>query len=29
MLSNHWTERRDPNGRVGGRTEGAEGIAIP
>jgi|UPI0000F4DFF2 hypothetical protein len=23
----HWTEHRDPNGGVRGRTEGAEGVA--
>jgi hypothetical protein len=25
LTANHWTEPRNPNGRVTGRTEGAEG----
>jgi hypothetical protein len=29
LTANHWTEHRVPNGRVGGRTEGAEGVYNP
>ena len=28
LTANHWTEHRDPNGGVRGRTEGAEGIYL-
>jgi hypothetical protein len=26
LAAKHWTEHGDPNGRVRGRTEGAEGV---
>jgi hypothetical protein len=29
ITANHWTEPIDLNGRVGGRTEGAEGVCNP
>ena len=29
LTANHWTEVRDPNGRVRGRIEGAEGDGNP
>jgi hypothetical protein len=29
LIANLWTEPRDPNGRVRGRTEGAEGDCNP
>jgi hypothetical protein len=29
LAANHWTERRDPNGGVRRRTEGAEGVRKP
>jgi hypothetical protein len=29
LTANHWTEPRDPNGRVRGDTEGAEGGCDP
>jgi hypothetical protein len=29
LAANHWTESRDPNGRVRGRTEGDEGDYDP
>ena len=29
LTVNHWTELRDPNGRVRGRTKGAEGDCNP
>jgi hypothetical protein len=29
LTANHWTEHRDPSGRVRARTEGDEGFATP
>jgi hypothetical protein len=29
LAANHWTDHKDPNGGVRGRTEGAEGVSKP
>ena len=29
LIANHWTEARDPDGRIRGRIEGAEGDCNP